>query len=99
MSPWSRTRYSKAGDGRSTRGVIRRRGATGDESQGEPESETECDRRRAAHRQASRSEQVSGQRDAYELGDYRRWLDDAGYGPVQTRELDELPTTVVLAGG
>jgi SAM-dependent methyltransferase len=36
--------------------------------------------------------------DAHGEDDYRRWLTEEGYGPVQTHDLDDPPQTIVLAG-
>ncbi|QSB13971.1 methyltransferase domain-containing protein [Natronosporangium hydrolyticum] len=36
--------------------------------------------------------------DAHGEHDYRRWLDEAGFGPAHCYDLDEPPQTVVLAG-
>lgn len=35
--------------------------------------------------------------DAHGEDDYRRWLAEAGYGPLQVHELDDPPQTIVLA--
>lgn len=35
--------------------------------------------------------------DAHGEDDYRSWLAEAGYGPIQVHELDDPPQTIVLA--
>lgn len=35
--------------------------------------------------------------DAHSVADYHRWLTEAGYGSMQTHDLDHPPQTIVLA--